>query len=533
MRAINTWILIVLLLSPTITVHAWPIPDTGLTKCYNDTFEIPCPAPGDAFYGQDGSYTITPSSYTKLDAYGNALPDDAMSWVMVRDNVTRLIWEKKTTDSSIHDASKTFTWCDNNTTTNGGNQGSCGTGTGDASTDTEAYIKAFNDAKYGGFSDWRLPTEDELRSIIHYQTFNPSIKSEIFPFMNNAYYWSSTSFSSIYALKVGFYYGSDEYSPKTEVSSVIAVRGKYQQQSYVDNNDGTITDTITGLMWEKDDSNVTRTWGDVLISAYSSSTAGYNDWRLANTNELQSIIDYTKGNPVINTTAFPNTKASAYWSSTTKTYGSGNQAWYITFQNGTRSHADKTESYYYRLVRGGQELRPGSLVIQSPARAEKLFIGSPKIIVWDTAGISGNVKITLSRQGGKAGTFIETIADGIPNNGSYNWVVTGPASVNCVLKIEPQSEIGKITTQGLFTITQYPANLDCLAQDQLNQAIDDANAAKDLIIALKDQTIASMFTKQQLEQAVSAERIKWDVNGDGKMGLEMVIFILQTAAGMR
>ena len=73
-----------------------PVPDTGQTKCYNATVEIPCPSLGQDFYGQDGSYTINPISYTKLDAGGNALPDSVTEWIVVRDNVTGLIWEMKT-----------------------------------------------------------------------------------------------------------------------------------------------------------------------------------------------------------------------------------------------------------------------------------------------------------------------------------------------------------------------------------------------------------------------------------------------------
>jgi hypothetical protein len=38
-------------------------------------------------------------SYTKLDDSGNDLLDSAMSWVMMRDNVTGLTWENKTDDS--------------------------------------------------------------------------------------------------------------------------------------------------------------------------------------------------------------------------------------------------------------------------------------------------------------------------------------------------------------------------------------------------------------------------------------------------
>ena len=52
---------------------------TGQTQSYTDTF------------GEDSGYTINPKSYTKLYAQGNDLPDSAVSWVMVRDNVTGLI----------------------------------------------------------------------------------------------------------------------------------------------------------------------------------------------------------------------------------------------------------------------------------------------------------------------------------------------------------------------------------------------------------------------------------------------------------
>ncbi|MCX5896252.1 MAG: hypothetical protein NTZ51_10535 [Proteobacteria bacterium] len=37
-------------------VHAAPVPDTGQTKCYNNTTEITCPPPGQPFYGQDAQY---------------------------------------------------------------------------------------------------------------------------------------------------------------------------------------------------------------------------------------------------------------------------------------------------------------------------------------------------------------------------------------------------------------------------------------------------------------------------------------------
>ena len=67
----------------TADVWAYPVPDTGQTKCYNATVEIPCPSSGQPFYGQDAQYTINPMSYTKLDGSG-------IGYVMgmVKDNVT-------------------------------------------------------------------------------------------------------------------------------------------------------------------------------------------------------------------------------------------------------------------------------------------------------------------------------------------------------------------------------------------------------------------------------------------------------------
>ena len=151
-------------------VFAWQWPDTGQTKCYDNTAEIPCPAPGQPFYGQDAQYQGPARSYTKLGQNGVALVNTTTQengWLMTRDNVTGLIWEMKTDDGGIHDKDRTFTWCDKNSATNGGNQGTCGTGDGSAATDTAAFIKTINEAHFGGFSDWRLPAIKELSSLVN------------------------------------------------------------------------------------------------------------------------------------------------------------------------------------------------------------------------------------------------------------------------------------------------------------------------------------------------------------------------------
>lgn len=342
---------------------AGPVPDTRQTNCYNTGSVITCPNPGESFYGQDASYTINPPSYTKLDASGNTLPDSASSWVMVRDNVTGLIWEVKQNKDGVknysnpHDADNTYTWYDSNPATNGGYAGTPGNGT-----DTQDFIAALNNQNFGGFSDWRLPTRKELRSIVDYGRYDPSVHSAYFINMVAANYWSSTSRANgtNSAWNVYFYYGFDDSSPKSNSRYVLAVRGEQRQNQFVDNQDGTITDTSTGLIWQKNTAPGTYTWAQAL--SYCENlvlpAGGYSDWRLPTIKELDSIVDLSRYNPAINTTFFPDTRASYYWSSTTYVLNTAG-AWAMDFNLGHNIYGNyKSTPSYVRAVRGG---RPGSL----------------------------------------------------------------------------------------------------------------------------------------------------------------------------
>jgi hypothetical protein len=210
----------VLIAGSCLSVHAWPVPDTGQTKCYDDVGnEIPCPAPGARFHGQDGNYTINPMSFTLLSG-----------GIMVKDNVTGLIWENKQAKdgeanyTNPHDADNTYTWYDSNPATNGGYAGTPGDGT-----DTEDFINALNSANFGGYSDWRLPTINELDSIVDLSIPypGPTIRTAYFPNTQASFYWSSTTYatSTDYPWVVSFLYGNDSYSDKSYSGYVRAVRG--------------------------------------------------------------------------------------------------------------------------------------------------------------------------------------------------------------------------------------------------------------------------------------------------------------------
>ena len=65
------------------------------------------------------------------------------------------------------------------------------------------------------------------------------------------------------------------------------------QPSYTDNGDGTVTDNVTGLMWQKDPGSTKHTWDDAMAGASSFNLAGYTDWRLPTIKELYSLINFT------------------------------------------------------------------------------------------------------------------------------------------------------------------------------------------------------------------------------------------------
>ena len=120
-----------------------------------------------------------------------------------------------------------------------------------------------------------------------------------------------------------------------------------------DNGDGTVTDKGTGLMWQQEESG-DMTWAEALTYCENLQLAGYDDWRLPNRNELQSIIDYQVYNPAVNTIAFPNVSSfGAYWSSSS--YASNlDAAWYVDFISGDVEKDFKSNNYYARSVRGGR-----------------------------------------------------------------------------------------------------------------------------------------------------------------------------------
>ena len=75
---------------------------------------------------------------------------------------------------------------------------------------------------------------------------------------------------------------------------------------------------------------------------------GSSDWRLPTTNELQSLIDYSRFGTA---TTFPNAAYALYWASATYVKDK-NYAWYVNFIGGHVYKTTKNTGYKVCAVRG-------------------------------------------------------------------------------------------------------------------------------------------------------------------------------------
>ncbi len=328
---------------PSAKNLTYPIADTGQTKCYDNNKEIAHTKAGQAFYGQNGNFQCHPASY-KISIDG----------LTVIDNLTGLTWQRSPdTDGNglVSSADKL------------------------SLTQAQALPAKLNAAKFGGFSDWRLPTIKELYSLILFSGVdvsgpNATDTSSLSPFIDTRFFkfaygdakvgertidsqWAS---STLYVANqnqmfgVNFAdgrikgYGTTRPGQQAKTFFVLCVRGNpnYGRNDFHDNRDGTVTDRATGLIWEKGDSGKGMNWQAALAWAMQKNAAnylGYNDWRLPNAKELQSIVDYSRSpsttssaaiDPLLKCTQIKNEIGQAdyacYWTGTTHVGGKGGDA---------------------------------------------------------------------------------------------------------------------------------------------------------------------------------------------------------------
>jgi PKD repeat protein len=310
------------------TNGAYVVVDTGQTNCYGTTGTvITCPAPGQAFYGQDSQFAGPQPAYRNNGDGTVSDLNTGLMWVQARG--AKATWESAVSNA-VHCA-------------------------------------------VGGYTDWRMPTIKELYSLIKFSGANGqgfTSTDGYIPFIDTNYFgfaygsgvgdervidcqdWSATRYVSTTmngdatVFGVNFADGRIKGYPQYVYNAGCAcmtgnvlyvryVRGNPSCgiNNFVNNGDGTISDKATRLMWSRNDSGVGLNWTNALAWVQAQNAAnylGHNDWRLPNAKELQSILDYTRSpattasaaiNPVFNCTGITNEANAAdfpfYWASTT------------------------------------------------------------------------------------------------------------------------------------------------------------------------------------------------------------------------
>ena len=146
---------------------------------------------------------------------------------------------------------------------------------------------------------------------------------------------------------------------------------------FTDNNNGTVTDNLTKLIWTKNANFPgVQTWAQAMDLANTLQDIGpfwpnrvvrdgskAGDWRLPNIRELQSLVDYAFYSPTLPNTLgtgrwaegnpFQGVQLSYYWSSSTPAYNNI-YAWIVNFATGSvNGTINKSDSNYVWCVRAG------------------------------------------------------------------------------------------------------------------------------------------------------------------------------------
>lgn len=358
------------------------LPQTGQTKCYNASGdEIAC-----AGTGQDGEIRA-----------GVAWPEPRFTDNgdgTLTDNLTGLIWLK---NANCYDR---VTWAAALSNAASLADGVCG----------------LSDSSQ--FGDWRLPNVLELESLVHFdyhaQFADPNIfssnalwlNSQGFTTAQSSGYWSSTTAPN-HADSAYYVYmdaGYTHFDGKGETAYFVAVRGvsdgpapvwktgqtivrqagddgdlqtgtPWPSPRFIDHNDGTVTDQLTGLTWLKNANcaGSPRGWDAALNDvAHLNATGTMNaqgcgdtsnggshqtDWRLPNIKELRSLNDFSAYNPTVAAGhPFTNLLTNQYHLSSSQSSRGTADAWVVAMVDGYTNLMPKDPgfgTYYVWPVRGG------------------------------------------------------------------------------------------------------------------------------------------------------------------------------------
>ena len=318
------------------------LPHTGITtsQCYqagSNSF-VACSSAGALGLNpqQDGHRAaVAPMSYSAVPSLFGPYPITSC----VRDTVTGLEWEGKTAVGE-RAGSSTYTNLGNN-----------------AAIDASGYVAAVNASELCGHTDWRLPTRQELLTIVDYgRPTGAPINTTWFPNTAPARYWSSDVLSTD-STKAWFgglgrwrRRGAGNADRASSSFAVRLVRGsaatgpRYSFSTVAYGSDAAnnvVNDASTGLQWRRCEQG--RVWTGSTCTGIASRISNeaalaharaQTGWRLPNVKELASLVDLqvSSGAPM-DQAAFPGAVISTLWTSTPYV-GGANGVYGVSFYEG-------------------------------------------------------------------------------------------------------------------------------------------------------------------------------------------------------
>lgn len=328
--------------------------DTGQTTCVVGNATVDCPGTGqDGDEGRDEAFPdigdgAAGFAFVKLGPNGRDLPGDAADWSCVRDQVTGLTWEIKNDGGDLRDKDNVYT-----------NRGD------GRRVDAATWVAVANRNGLCGHRDWRLPTRDELLSLVHYgqPVGRARIDRRWFPRTVAAAYWASDGYAgdADAAWSVDFGSGSVTPAGRTQRLAGRLVRREGVAPPRFTADDDEVTDAATGLVWRRcaegqtwtgstcDGAPLALPWTAALDYARAQA-AGGTPWRLPNVKELDSLVDATRFQPAIDPTVFPGTPVG-YTLSATHEQGDPFYVWGVVFDSGDVTRGLRAQAGTLRLVR--------------------------------------------------------------------------------------------------------------------------------------------------------------------------------------
>lgn len=126
--------------------------------------------------------------------------------------------------------------------------------------------------------------------------------------------------------------------------------------SFTINNETSVTDNNTHLMWQRSNNVAAMTWPEAGAFCRDLVLDGYHDWRLPSFLELATIVDYGSANPAIAMTAFPGTSPDNYWTTFEgiglSSGATGTYAVAVNFAYGEAHPLEEATSALVRCTRG-------------------------------------------------------------------------------------------------------------------------------------------------------------------------------------